>query len=392
MFKEYFNHDYNARLDFKVRTLRSRMGFEGYGLFWVLIEELYCNDGALPLDGIEVLAKCYNVRASKLRSVVMDFGLFVIDEEAGTFSSHRVGETLSRRKAAEEERKASAANRSAAAKTAAAARWGARGADAEQSQCADDANAMPLQSEDDTEATRPQCEDDASAMRPQCEDDAIKRREEKRRESITEVASATSTSAPAEADAEAEAEEAAGALDGMPPSEAPTASGEPPANEPEDPPPSASHDDAVSAQLYWNEKSGLGKISKLRNNRLKMLKARIRENGLPGVMEMIDRVAASDFLHGGGGRGFTANFDWCIKPNNYDKIIAGNYDNRPKGVGGVAVPPGFPPPISNALAGWEYPAAAYGVRPTDAEVREELRHREVLNYAYNLIAGGSPGG
>jgi hypothetical protein len=30
-------------------------------------------------------------------------------------------------------------------------------------------------------------------------------------------------------------------------------------------------------------------------------------------------------------RGFVAKFDWMIRPNNFQKIIEGNYDNRKKG-------------------------------------------------------------
>ena len=79
----------------------------------------------------------------------------------------------------------------------------------------------------------------------------------------------------------------------------------------------------------WNLSAGLNKITNVRNRRLQMLKARIRENGVDSVLKMIEIVSKSNFLHGGGSTGFIANFDWCIRPNNFDKIISGNYNNKP---------------------------------------------------------------
>lgn len=34
----YFPHDFNARMDEKILEMRSKYGFEGYGLYWALIE------------------------------------------------------------------------------------------------------------------------------------------------------------------------------------------------------------------------------------------------------------------------------------------------------------------------------------------------------------------
>ena len=46
----YFSHDYNARNDIKIKRLIVAHGYEGYGIFWALIEDLYQNANALPLD------------------------------------------------------------------------------------------------------------------------------------------------------------------------------------------------------------------------------------------------------------------------------------------------------------------------------------------------------
>jgi hypothetical protein len=61
--------------------------------------------------------------------------------------------------------------------------------------------------------------------------------------------------------------------------------------------------------------------------RQKSVKARIAEHGNKTFVETVQRAAASDFLKGQNARGFTATFDWIIKPTNFIKIRDGNYDN-----------------------------------------------------------------
>jgi hypothetical protein len=56
--------------------------------------------------------------------------------------------------------------------------------------------------------------------------------------------------------------------------------------------------------------------------------ARIREHGKPAFAEAVKKAAASDFLNGKNDRGWVADFDWIIKPNNFIKVLEGNYDNR----------------------------------------------------------------
>jgi hypothetical protein len=66
----------------------------------------------------------------------------------------------------------------------------------------------------------------------------------------------------------------------------------------------------------------------LSDKRKGMIRARIREHGKKTFCDAIIRACESNFLKGSGGRGFTANFDWIIKPTNFEKIISGNYDNN----------------------------------------------------------------
>ena len=58
------------------------------------------------------------------------------------------------------------------------------------------------------------------------------------------------------------------------------------------------------------------------------IRARIREHGRETFAEMIRRAAGSNFLRGENAKQWKATFDWMIKPNNFQKIIEGNYDNK----------------------------------------------------------------
>jgi hypothetical protein len=85
---------------------------------------------------------------------------------------------------------------------------------------------------------------------------------------------------------------------------------------------------------YYNlmvetNKSRMGKIkTNIINQRLAFLWARIKESGLDNVLEVINKATQSNFLNGAGGRGFIANFEWIMRPNNFPKVLEGTYDNR----------------------------------------------------------------
>jgi predicted phage replisome organizer len=81
----------------------------------------------------------------------------------------------------------------------------------------------------------------------------------------------------------------------------------------------------------WNELSakGLNRVTKINptTNRGKMLKARLKEYSLDDVLKAIDNVKQSDFLLGNNNRGWMITFDWFVKPNNFVKVLEGNYNN-----------------------------------------------------------------
>lgn len=80
----------------------------------------------------------------------------------------------------------------------------------------------------------------------------------------------------------------------------------------------------------WNS-LGLQTIKKIvpGSDRDKWLKKRIRDYSIDDVLDAIEKVRQSSFLMGDNKNGWQATFDWFIRPNNFPKVLSGNYDNRP---------------------------------------------------------------
>jgi len=90
----YFSHDYNARSDIKIKRLLSKHGYQGYGIFWALIEDLYNNNNSVALD-FETLSFDLRCSAECIESIISDFELFVIED--GFFGSSSVESRLDTR-------------------------------------------------------------------------------------------------------------------------------------------------------------------------------------------------------------------------------------------------------------------------------------------------------
>lgn len=89
----------------------------------------------------------------------------------------------------------------------------------------------------------------------------------------------------------------------------------------------------------WNSLN-LSKINSIKGNRLKLLNARIKEYGKDEVLNAIEMISKSSFLKGQNNRNWTITFDWLVKPNNFPKVLEGNYtdkevDNESRGVSGT---------------------------------------------------------
>ncbi|GEM_PF-868247 len=99
----YFSHDYHARSDEKMNDLIMSLGMEGVGIYWCLVEMLYENEGYLKLSKCESYAFALHTQCDKIKRVITEFDLFVI--EGDEFYSESALERLSKRK--EKSKKAS---------------------------------------------------------------------------------------------------------------------------------------------------------------------------------------------------------------------------------------------------------------------------------------------
>lgn len=70
------------------------------------------------------------------------------------------------------------------------------------------------------------------------------------------------------------------------------------------------------------------KLRTIAGTRKKHILARCREFGKEALVEMVKKAARSDFLNGKNQKGWIADFSWLILPNNFPKVIEGNYDNK----------------------------------------------------------------
>ena len=82
----YFSHDSNARNSEELIRVRMKHGAAGYGVYFMLIERLRDEDDYTAKCDWDMMAFDLHVESSLVKSVVEDFGLFVIKD--GSFYSH----------------------------------------------------------------------------------------------------------------------------------------------------------------------------------------------------------------------------------------------------------------------------------------------------------------
>jgi len=109
MSKPYFSHDIATRGDIKIKSLIYKYKWEGYGIFWAVVEFLHENN--LEENQIEILADDLKIEISLLKNILYDTDLFYV--ENNKFVSNRINQNL---KLQEEKSKK--------AKKSAGQRWG----------------------------------------------------------------------------------------------------------------------------------------------------------------------------------------------------------------------------------------------------------------------------
>ena len=101
----YFQHDYNARSDEKIIKLISKEGWEGYGLYWAIVEKLYEEKGYLEKD-YECIDFDLRTQCERIASVIEKYNLFKFKNNK--FYSEAILERLAIRKEKSEKARKSA--------------------------------------------------------------------------------------------------------------------------------------------------------------------------------------------------------------------------------------------------------------------------------------------
>jgi hypothetical protein len=84
----YFPHDSNAKDDPKCMMLIEQLGLEGYGIFWVLVETLRDQQNyKYPIALLPAIARRYNTTFEKVKTVVYNYSLFMIENDEFFFSN-----------------------------------------------------------------------------------------------------------------------------------------------------------------------------------------------------------------------------------------------------------------------------------------------------------------
>ena len=74
--------------------------------------------------------------------------------------------------------------------------------------------------------------------------------------------------------------------------------------------------------------ASLNKVSGMTEPRSKAVQSALNAVGQEKLTELFRKAEASDFLTKRNSTGWKAGFDWLLKPENYTKVLEGNYDNR----------------------------------------------------------------
>ena len=87
---------------------------------------------------------------------------------------------------------------------------------------------------------------------------------------------------------------------------------------------------AEVVKFYNDTCQSLRPVKILTDKRRAAVSARLREHGREAVFNVIRAAGRSSFLAGQNTRGWTADFDWIFRPENFVKVLEGKYENKEK--------------------------------------------------------------
>lgn len=335
----YFSHDSNARNDDKIIAMRMQMGAEGYAIYFMLLERLRDSDDHTSVKDYNMLAFDFRVDASSVKKVVECFGLFQFTNDGKRFYS----ESFTKRMQMMESKRA---RQSEAGKLAMKKRWSGSSGNVTNLGESDNLLITNLGESDNKEKKRKEnkvnnsVSTKADTLSDSNEsDDAVQgihssgegksisenfgknqkipekseKIQEKTPISKVKYSIEGDTSTNADVLSDSHESDTANATET-------TLFGVEEVQEKQD---SVNYEELAK---YWNDttKGVYGKLLSIDHNRRKMTSARIKEYGKDKFAEAIRKASKSEYLKSVA----WFNFDWMIKPNNFPKLLEGNYDER----------------------------------------------------------------
>lgn len=76
---EFFRHDVNAQQDLKIRRIIRDHGYEGYGVYWHIVEILYMSNGSAPYADIK--AEVSGIASVSILDSLIDSGLLHMTDD-----------------------------------------------------------------------------------------------------------------------------------------------------------------------------------------------------------------------------------------------------------------------------------------------------------------------
>ena len=301
----YFPHNNNARNDEKIIGVRMDYGCEGYGIYFMLLERLSESSDNTCIANYKVLSYEFQCDAETVKAIVENYGLFTFTEDGKRFYSPSFNErTLKKLEIKGNVSPELSAIRAEAGRKGAAKKW---------QNMANNGKNIANDNKDIANADLPLLPSDLPIAN-------AKEKGHKRKEKIKEKGDIKGTDVPT-SDKPDERQLSI-----------PVESDESESVDEEKTGKEKAPKESINwANLVtnWNKitAGSFPPITSIENKRRQMAAARISEYGKDAFMQAIRRAVQSDFLRGQNARGFILNFDWLIRPNNFPKVLEGNYDN-----------------------------------------------------------------
>ena len=87
--------------------------------------------------------------------------------------------------------------------------------------------------------------------------------------------------------------------------------------------------DFVSFLSYFNQNRGqMPEIANITDRRRQLIEALLTVHSKKHIFTVLNKAKESRFLQGQNERGWKATLDWLIIIENFEKVLAGNYDNK----------------------------------------------------------------